>query len=137
MGQTRLMASSPLTGTFNIYIYAVTFLSLVCVTVRIGKGSSCPCACHEINWESGGVAQVILKLVIKVSGQFHSLADCPWEKCFYPLNRGLGVSSASLDALEARTPVPLLGIGSRFFSCADWIIVNCTDRAIRRCFKGW
>jgi hypothetical protein len=111
MGQTRLMASSPLTGTFNICIYAVTFLSLVCVTIGIGKRSSCPCAaCHEFVWESGGIAQVILKLVVKVSGQLHSLADCPWGKCFCPLNKGLGVCSASLDALEMRTPVPLLGI---------------------------
>jgi hypothetical protein len=112
MGQTHLMASSPLTGTFNICIYGVTFFSLVCVTVRIGKRSSCPYACHKFVWESGGVAQFIFKLVMKVSGQLHSLVDCPWGECFYPLNRGLGVSSASLDALEMRTPVSLLGIGS-------------------------
>jgi hypothetical protein len=63
MGQTHLMASSPLTGTFNIRIYEVTFLGLVCVTIRIGKRSSCLCACHKFDWESGGVAQLILKLV--------------------------------------------------------------------------
>jgi hypothetical protein len=113
MGQTHLMASSPLTGTFKLCIYAATFLSLICVPVRrIGKRSSCPSACHKFVWESGSVTHFIPKLVIKVSGQLHSLADCPWGKCFYPLNRGLGVSSASLDALEMRTPVPLLGSGS-------------------------
>jgi hypothetical protein len=62
MGQTHLMVSSPLTGTCNIYIYAVTFLSLVCVTVRFGKISSCPCACHEFVWESGGVAHAFFNL---------------------------------------------------------------------------
>ena len=112
MGQTRLMASSPLTGTFKICIYLVTFLSLVCVTVRIGKRSRCPCACHKFVWESGGVTHFILKLIIKKSGQLHSLSDYPWGECFYPLNRGLGVSSASLDALEMRAPVSLLGIES-------------------------
>lgn len=68
---------------FNMCEYAVTFLSLLCVTIRIGKRSSCPCAaCHKFVWESGGVAQLILKLVIKMRGQLHSLADCHWGKCF-------------------------------------------------------
>lgn len=91
MGQTRLMASSPLTGTINMCVYAVTFLSLLCVTIRIGKRSSCPCAaCHKFVWESGGIAQLILKLVIKVSGQLHSLADCPWGQCFSSTEEGVG-----------------------------------------------